>query len=217
LVVGLPVGGEILLLFIYSSITFWAIRDFGPGALAGFGIGSRIMQGILLPAMALGFGVAPIAGQNFGARQLARVRVTFLTAAAQIVGLMFVATLLCQWQPEVMVRFFSPAPEIVRAGAMFLQLISWTFVPAGVLFVCSGMFQALGNTLPSLLVLASRLVSYVLPAIWLTRQPYYKLEHIWYLAIAATAIEAGLSLVLLRKQMRLQLGSPSGDPISATG
>jgi Na+-driven multidrug efflux pump len=217
LAVGLPAGGEILLAFIYTSITFWAISDFGPAAQAGFGIGSRIMMGILLPAMAIGFVVAPVAGQNFGARQMDRVRQTFRIAWAQSTVLMFVATLLCQWQPEMMVRFFSPEPEVVRVGAQFLHLISWIFVFSAVLTVCSGVFQALGKTLPSLLTSASRLVFYALPTIWLTMQPDYELEHVWYLLIAATVVQAALSLVLLRKQMRLQLGSPGSDPISGIG
>lgn len=217
LVVGLPAGGEILLAFIYTSITFWAISDFGPAAQAGFGIGSRILAGILLPAMAIGFVVAPVAGQNFGARQMHRVRQTFRIALAQSTGLMVLAMLLCQWQPEMMVRFFSPEPEVVRVGAQFLHLISWIFVLSAVLVVCSGVFQALGKTLPSLLTTASRLVFYALPTIWLTSQPDYELEHVWYLSITATVVQAALSLVLLRKQMRLQLGSPGGGPISDIG
>src|SRR5690606_19381618 len=60
--IGLPAGGEFALLFFYTGFTYWAIRDFGAAAQAGFGIGSRIMQGIFLPAMAIAFVVAPVAG-----------------------------------------------------------------------------------------------------------------------------------------------------------
>ena len=57
---------------------------------------------------------------------------------------------------------------------------------SGVIFICSGLFQALGNTLPALVSSATRLVVYALPAMWLTSQPGYKLEHVWYLSIAAS-------------------------------
>ena len=53
---------------IFSGVIYWIIRDFGAAAQAGFGIGSRVMQAIFLPAMAIAFAAAPIAGQNFGAR-----------------------------------------------------------------------------------------------------------------------------------------------------
>jgi hypothetical protein len=50
---------------------------------------------------------------------------------------------------------------------------------------------------------------YALPAVWLTTQPGYKIEHIWYLSIVAAVTQMTVSVLLLRKQMRLQLGSPA--------
>ncbi|HEX2493172.1 MAG TPA: MATE family efflux transporter, partial [Steroidobacter sp.] len=142
------------------------IRQFGAAAQAGFGIGGRVMHGILLPAMAIAFAVAPVAGQNFGARRGERVRETFRSALTMGVGVMLLLRLLCQWRPDVLIRFFSREPEVVEMGAMFLRLISWNFAASGV-FTCSGVFQALGNTMPSLFSSATRL-AYVGPAIWLS-------------------------------------------------
>jgi putative MATE family efflux protein len=207
LAVGSPAGGELLLGFLFSTISFWAISGFGAQAQAGFGIGSRIMQGVMLPALAIGSVVAPIAGQNFGARNMDRVRTTFRFAVVQSMGLMFIALLLCQWQPEAMMRVFSPEPEVVRVGSLFLRTTSWSFFLAGVTFVCSGIFQALGSTTPSFLSAAARLIVYGLPTLWLTSQPNFKLEHVFYIWIVATMVQAVLSLVLLHKQMRLQLDS----------
>lgn len=204
--IGLPAGGELLLVFTYSSVTFWAISGFGPSAQAGFGIGSRIMQGIFLPAMAIAVVVAPVAGQNFGAQHVGRVRETLRIAALQSVGIMLAATVLCQWQSEAMVRFFSSESEAVRVGALYLQVISWTFVFIGLTFVCSGVFQAMGNTLPSLLSSLMHLLVYAVPAIWLTSQAGYKLEHVWYVSVVGNLFHAALSIVWLRKQMRLRLG-----------
>lgn len=212
LTIGLPAGGEFGLMFLYTAITYWAIRDFGAAAQAGFGIGSRIMQGIFLPAMAIAFVVAPVAGQNYGARRMDRVRETFRVASVQSVGVMLVVMVLCQWQPEALVAFFSPEPEVIRVGALFLYMISWNFVLNGLIFICSGLFQALGNTLPALLSTATRLLVYALPVIWLTSQPGYELEHVWYLSIVSNIVQAALSVTLLRKQMRLQLGSPATQP-----
>jgi putative MATE family efflux protein len=212
LTIGLPAGGEFGLMFFYTGITYWAIRDFGAAAQAGFGIGSRIMQGIFLPAMAIAFVVAPVAGQNFGARHMDRVRETFRIASMQCIGVMLLVMVLCQWQPETLVAIFSKEPEVIRVGALFLHLISWNFVMSGLIFTCSGLFQALGNTVPALLSSSTRLVVYAVPLVWLTSQPNYQLEHVWYLSIAASAVQMLISVTLLRKQMRLQLGSPLSQP-----
>lgn len=207
--IGLPSGGEFALMFLFTAITYWAIRGFGSAAQAGFGIGSRIMQGIFLPAMAIAFVVAPVAGQNFGARRMDRVRETFRVASFQSVTVMLVLMVICQWRPEALVGFFSGEPDVIRVGSLFLRLISWNFVLSGLIFTCSGVFQALGNTLPSLFSSATRLVTYALPVAWLTTQPNYQLEQVWYLSIATAALQAVISVVLLRRQMRLQLGSPA--------
>src|SRR6185436_6664530 len=79
--VGLPPGGEFALLFIYMGVIYWVIRHFGADAQAGFGIGSRVMQAIFLPVMAIAFAASPVAGQNVGAGHAQRVRETFRVAA----------------------------------------------------------------------------------------------------------------------------------------
>ena len=105
--VGLPAGGEFFMLFVILGAVYWVIRGFGPAAQAGFGIGGRVMQGLFLPVMAVAFAVAPVAGQNFGAHQHARVRETFRTAAILSSLLMLAITLVCQWHPEWFIEGFS--------------------------------------------------------------------------------------------------------------
>src|SRR5690349_6504237 len=88
LVIGIPAGGEFLLMAVYVGLIYWIIKPFGAAAQAGFGLGSRLMQSIFLPAMAVAFAAAPIAGQNFGAKFAGRVRQTFTSAVTGCVGIM---------------------------------------------------------------------------------------------------------------------------------
>ncbi len=203
--IGLPAGGEFALMFLYIAITYWVIRDFGSAAQAGFGIGSRVMQGIFLPVLAIAFAAAPVAGQNFGAKHPHRVRETFRSAALLCAVLMFILTLLCQWQPRALIGWFSPEPEVIRVGAVFLSIISWNFVLSGIIMTCSSLFQALGNTLPSLLSSATRMITYAVPAIWLSTRPDFILEQVWYLNVATVVLQVIISLVLLRREMRGKL------------
>ena len=203
--VGLPAGGEFLLMFLFTAVTYWAIRGFGATAQAGFGIGGRVLQGIFLPAMAIAFAAAPVAGQNFGARMPARVRETFRQATLMSVALMLMLTLVCQWRAEALIAPFSSEPEVIRVGALFLSTISWNFAAQGVIFTCSSLFQALGNTVPSLLSSATRFLTYAIPAVWLSAQPWFQVEHVWYLSVATVGIQMVLSVVLLRAEMSKRL------------
>ena len=210
--IGLPAGGEFALMFIFTAVTYWAIARFGAAAQAGFGIGGRIMQGIFLPVMAIAFAAAPVAGQNFGARQPDRVRETFRSAVTMCTGLMFVLMLLCQWRPDLMIRVFSTEPQVIDVGSQFLHIISWNFVLSGVIFTCSSMFQALGNTLPSLYSSATRLITYSVPLIWVSSQPWLQLVHVWYFSVGTVMLQTIVSFLLLQGQLRTRLGAIEAVP-----
>jgi putative MATE family efflux protein len=206
--VGLPAGGEFFMMFVILGAIYWLIRGFGPGAQAGFGIGGRVMQALFLPVMAIAFAVPAVAGQNFGARKFDRVRQTFWSAAVISSVLMVALTLFCQWRPELFIQFFTRQPEVVAVGATYLRVISLNFVATGLIFTCSGVFQSLGNTWPSLASSASRLITFVLPAVWLSTQPGFSLNQVWYLSVTTVTLQALTSFALLRWELRRKLGTP---------
>jgi putative MATE family efflux protein len=200
--IGLPAGGEFALMFVYMAVIYAVIRDFGAAAQAGFGIGGRVLQAIFLPAIAKAFAASPIAGQNVGAGSIGRVRATFRTAAGLGSAIMLVLTLLCQIKPGWFVTPFTHDPAVVGVAAQFLRYISWNFVASGIVFTCSGMFQALGNTVPSLVSSASRLLTFTVPVVWLSQQPGFQLHHVWLVSMASVALQALFSLWLLRREFR---------------
>jgi putative MATE family efflux protein len=210
--IGLPAGGEFALMFLYMGVIYWITRRFGPDAQAGFGIGQRLMQSMFLPAMAVAFATAPIVGQNFAAGKFARVRETF--GLAVLIGscIMVALTLFCQWCAAWAIHGFTTQPAAVAVGTQFLQVISWNFVATGVVFTCSALFQGLGNTVPAVLSTASRIVSFVVPALWLASQPQFQLIQLWYVSIASVTLQAALSLWLVRAEFRRRLPDALGEP-----
>ncbi|HEY6927898.1 MAG TPA: MATE family efflux transporter, partial [Steroidobacteraceae bacterium] len=203
--VGLPAGGEFLLMFAILTVMYWAIRGFGPAAQAGFGIGARVTQALFLPPMAISFSASAIAGQNFGAGKMGRVKETFRTAAILSSIYMLGATLLCQSRPHVLAGAFTHDVSVTAICTEYLRIISWNFPAAGLIFVCSSLFQALGYTWPSLLSSGSRLITFVLPVIWLSKGRHFELRQLWILSVATIAAQAVISLVLLQGQFRRRL------------
>lgn len=200
--IGLPPGGEFALMFVYMAVIYWVIRGFGAEAQAGFGIGQRVTQAIFLPAMAVAFATAPVAGQNVGARRPERVRATLHAAVAIGTVLMLGLTALCQWRPDWLVAAFTQETAVIAVAVQFLSIISLNFVASGLIFTCSGMFQALGNTLPAFLSSASRLLTFVVPAVWLSAQPGFELRQLWLVSVASVTLQAILSVVLLLRALR---------------
>src|ERR1700733_9547026 len=204
--IGLPAGGEFALMFIYMAVIYWIIRRFGSDAQAGFGIGQRLMQSMFLPAMAVAFATAPIVGQNFGAGRYARVRETFGLAVLIGTCIMVGLTLFCQWCASWAVHAFTAQPGAAAGGPEFPQIISWNFAATGLVFTCSAVFQGLANTVPAVLSSASRIVSFVVPALWLASQPQFQLIQLWYVSIASVTLQACISLWLVRAEFRERLG-----------
>lgn len=205
--IGLPAGGEFLLIFVFMGVVYWCIRDLGATAQAGFGIGSRVMQSIFLPAMAVAFAAGPIAGQNFGARQPERVRETFRKAMQMSAIIMATLTLLIHLNPPLLVQAFADDAEARDVAATFLAITSWNFVAQGVIFTCSAMFQGLGNTRPALISSASRLLIFALPAMWMSRQPWFELHYLWYVSVSTICVQAAVSWLLLRSQFQRRLSA----------
>lgn len=213
--VGFPAGGEFACLFVFMAVIYSVVSHFGAAAQAGFGVGSRVMQAVFLPGMALAFAIAPIAGQNFGAGKLDRVRETLRKALLLEAIVMLTLTLICQIEPGALIRPFTDDAAVVAVAADFLLIISWNFLGSGIIFACSGMFQALGNTWPALTSMATRLLTFALPALWLAQQPEFQIRQVWYLSVATVGIQALTSLWLLRRELRKLAPAAMPVPIAA--
>ena len=214
--IGMPAGGEFALMFVFVGVIYFIIRDFGAPAQAGYGLASRIMQGIFLPAMAVAFAAAPVAGQNVGAGNGERTRETFRSAVMMGSVVMFAVTGLCQWRADWLLSVFTKDAAVIAVGAQFLHVISWNFVAQGVIFTCSGMFQALGNTVPSLISGGTRIATFVGPAIWLSRRPGFELRQLWILSVATVTLQMVISVWLLRGELRRKLRTIAAKAAVAT-
>lgn len=214
--IGLPSGAEFLLMFILTGLMYFMIRPFGAAAQAGYGIGTRVMQSIFLPAMAVAFAASPVAAQNVGAGKGARVRETFRMAALIGSGVMILATIFAQWQADRVLAIFTQDAAVIAVGATFLHIVAFNFVAQGLIFTCSGMFQALGNTIPSLISSGIRLTTFALPALWLSTRPGFSLRQVWWLGVTTVTIQMLISLWLLRRELNRRLPNSGGATVEAT-
>jgi putative MATE family efflux protein len=203
--VGLPAGAELGILGIYLILIYAAIRHFGAAAQGGFAIGARIMQSLILPAVAVGMANAPIVGQNYSAKKFRRVREAFWSACAVGSLVMLFLTVLCQIATPALVRFFSQQDDVVAVGSQYLRVISFTFLATGLIFASSSVFQGLGNTTPPFLSSVLRLLVFAIPVLLLSHTPVLTLRHVWLLSAGSIWVQALANLWFLRKEFRNKL------------
>ena len=115
-----------------------------------------------------------------------------LTIASQLVGQHFIG-------------FFSKDTGVIAFGSEYLRIISLNFVAAGIVFTSSSVFQGIGNTFPPLISSMSRLVLFVVPAVLISHLPRFQIRHVWYLSVGSILFQAGVNLLLLRREFRRKL------------
>ncbi|MBK8543107.1 MAG: MATE family efflux transporter [Caulobacteraceae bacterium] len=213
--IGLPTSLEFLLMFIVFIAIYFVIRPFGAEAQAGFGIGGRIMQSIFLPAMAIAFAAAPIAGQNFGAKRYDRVRETFTVTALIGSAVMLTLSLLCHINPGILARPFTDDPAVLAVSNDYLQVVSWNFVFSGLVMAAGSLFQGMGDTRPSLFASATRMLTFVVPVIWASQQPWFTLHDVWLISVASVVAQCALAMWLLFRTFKTKLAPATPATIAA--
>ena len=213
LAIGLPAGFDFAMMAVYLFVVYAVTRPFGAAAQAGFGIGMRVLQAGFMPVVALGMSVAPIAGQNYGARLADRVRHTFRDGAMLATAMMLVLLIVSQAAAPQMIGIFTRDQAAIDTGARYLRIISWSFLASGVIFVTNSMFQAMGNTMPSVATSLVRIVVVAGPVLVLARRPGFALTTIWYLAAVSVFVQLGLAMVLLRREFGRRLRFLVESPI----
>lgn len=200
--IGFPAGAEFILLFTYMAMVYWSIQVFGASATAGFGLGSRVMQALFLPAMAVAFALPAVAGQNYGAQLPERVKESFKWSVIMSSSLMVLLIPVCVFHANFLATTFSDDPAVLAIATGFLGIICFNFIPAGINFCCSGAFQGIGNTWPGLLSTGTRLVTFAIPLFWVTGTKDFRIEHVWQLSVATVIVQMFLSLLLVRREFK---------------
>jgi Na+-driven multidrug efflux pump len=67
------------------------------------------------------------------------------------------------------------------------------------------MFQAMGNTIPSLITSFTRIVIVAVPVLFLAQTPGFTLRWIWYISVGAVVVQLAMNLWLLQREYRLRL------------
>ena len=138
-----PAGFAQLVTFSSGFIVQYALKDYGEAALASYGITMRIEQLFLLPALGITISLVPIAAQNYGAEQPARVREAFHRCwLLGVIGTTLAFPFLW-FGGGLAASVFSDDPEVIRISALFLKVEAVILPIYVVLFSINSLLQAL--------------------------------------------------------------------------
>ena len=122
------------------------VTPFGTAAIAGYGIGVRLMSVSWTVAGGIGQATSTGVGQNLGAETPDRAaRVTWV-ATASTMAILFGAATLCVLVPDAIIGIFVDDPAVIAEGRTFLYVIApfWAFF--GGTMIVQGAFRGAGQT-----------------------------------------------------------------------
>lgn len=155
----LPASFNMLTIILGGFITVSLIGRFGSEHVAGYAVGLRLEQVLLLPALGLNTAVMAIAGQNLGAGHYLRVQQTYKSGLMIGMAMAAVSIPVMVFLSPAMMDFFTDDPAIRQTGAAYLRIDAIAFYAYVALFLSTATLQAMKQPLfPMALGIARQLV-----------------------------------------------------------
>lgn len=179
----------------------FAFGEIGKTAAAVFGVYFKLQSFVFMPVFGLNNGMVPIVSFNCGARRPDRILQTMRLSAIYAVAIMLAGTVIVQLIPGQLLLMFDASEQMLRIGIPALRTISLSFVLAGFTIVCSSVFQALGNSIFSMIMSITRQLAVLLPVAYILAHTV-GLDAVWYAFPIAEVFCLILSLFMLRHTYR---------------
>ena len=129
------------------------VTSFGSEVVAAYGIGSRILSFIIIPALGLGIATTSLVGQNIGALKIKRAEaVANLSNKIAFFGLTGIGIIMFLFAEQLTAFFIPNDPTVIRDGALFIKIMAPSFGLLGVQQVTNGVFNGAGFTKASMLI-----------------------------------------------------------------
>lgn len=144
--VGLPIGLQSALVGISFLLITVIVNGMGLVASASVGVVEKLIEFLMLPAMALGNAISVMTAQNFGAKQYDRARLAMRYGIIFCVSISAVVTLICQLDGTIFTRIFSNDPSVIKNAALYLQTYSFDCLCTSFIFCFNGYLNGGGYT-----------------------------------------------------------------------
>ncbi len=161
--VGLPAAGTNAIVPIGLAMITAMIARFGPEAVAGFGVASRIESLVLVIYYAMSSVIGPFVGQNLTAGKEARIQESLrLCARFCLMSGLAIASVLALLS-GVLPTMFSSSDDVIRVTRLFLWIAPISYGAYGIVMVVNAAFNGLGNPMPGVVISVTRILVLYVP------------------------------------------------------
>ncbi len=161
--VGLPAAGTNAIVPVGLAVITAMIARFGPEAVAGFGVASRIESLVLVIYYALSAVIGPFVGQNLAAGKENRIQLSLRLCAAFCIGSGLVIAIALALLSGFLPTLFSSNEDVVRVTRLFLWIAPVSYGAYGIVMVVNAAFNGLGKPMPGVVISVTRILVLYVP------------------------------------------------------
>jgi len=161
--VGLPAAGTNAIVPVGLALITAMIARYGPEAVAGFGVASRIESMVLVIYYAMSAIIGPFVGQNLVAGREDRIQLSLRLCAKFCMASGLVIAVLLALLSGVLPGLFSDNPAVTDVTCMFLWIAPISYGAYGIVMVVNAAFNGLGNPLPGVVISVTRILALYVP------------------------------------------------------
>ena len=191
--IGVPMGIQSMMFTGISMIIARMIAGWGDTAVAVQQVGSQIESISWMTADGFSAAVNSFVGQNYGAKNIGRVKQGYKTALRIAVVWGVITTLILTLLPQYIFGIFIPEPEVIPMGVDYLRIIGYSQLFMCMEIMTQGAFSGMGRTIPPA-VESIALTSARIPMAMLLSSTALGLNGIWW-SLSISSILKGLVIV----------------------
>ncbi|MEF8799781.1 MAG: MATE family efflux transporter [Halolamina sp.] len=187
--IGLPASVEGTGRAISFNLMLIVVGTFATPVVAAFGIGTRVLSVVFMPAIALARGVETMSGQNIGADKPDRAAETTWFAGKTVFFILSAVAVLAFVFTEPIVAVFTESAEVTAIGVRFMRFVAPTFGFMGVMRAYNGSFRGASKTLTAATISIGVLGVFRIPLAWVLSRAYGP-DGIWLSFAISNAVGA---------------------------
>ena len=161
--VGIPAAGTNAIIPISTGVITAMLARYGPEAVAGFGVASRVESLTLVMFYALSAVIGPFVGQNIAAGRADRIFEALRLCMLFCLGTgLIIAALLAigrDWVPTL----FSDNPQVTDVSTLFLMIAPVSYGAYGMVMFVNASFNGMGKPMPAVHISVSRMALIYIP------------------------------------------------------
>lgn len=140
---GLPSSLNSLTMALGGILLMFFVARYGINAVAGYGIAIRVEQILLLPALGISSATLTLVANNFGARELSRVREIYQISLKYSFILSFIGIILALIFGKFALGLFEDNPEVIDFASKYLYIVVFAFFGYSTLFISVSFLQGI--------------------------------------------------------------------------